>query len=78
MSMKNSNDTIGNRTRDLQACSTVPQQIAPPRAPIILVVMYNIRLISRRSEFLLVELRLLQLLFILPHPLFRIYMVSGN
>jgi len=24
MSMKNSNDTIGNRTRDLQACSAVP------------------------------------------------------
>jgi len=28
MSMKNSNDTIGNRTRDLPACSAVP-----PRAP---------------------------------------------
>jgi len=26
MSMKNS-DTIGNRTRDLPACSSVPQQI---------------------------------------------------
>jgi hypothetical protein len=25
MSMKNSNDTIGNRTRDLPACSAVPQ-----------------------------------------------------
>jgi hypothetical protein len=32
--MKNSNDTIGNRTRDLPACSAVPQQTAPPRAPI--------------------------------------------
>jgi hypothetical protein len=32
MSMKNSSDTIGNRTRDLPACSTVPQQTAPPRA----------------------------------------------
>ena len=31
--MKNSNDTIGNRTRDLPACSVVPQPIAPPRAP---------------------------------------------
>ena len=28
--MKNSNDTIGNRTRDLPACSAVPQLIAPP------------------------------------------------
>jgi hypothetical protein len=29
--MKNSNDTIGNRTRDLQVCSAVPQPTAPPR-----------------------------------------------
>ena len=33
MSMKNSNDTIGNRTRDLSACSEVPQPSVPPRAP---------------------------------------------
>ena len=33
MSMKYSNDTIGNRTRDLPACNTVPQPTAPPRAP---------------------------------------------
>ena len=31
--MKNSNDTIGNRTRDLPTCSAVPQPTAPPRAP---------------------------------------------
>jgi hypothetical protein len=31
--MKNSSDTIGNRTRDLPVCSAVPQQTAPPRAP---------------------------------------------
>ena len=30
--MKNSKDTIENRTRDLPACSAVPQQTAPPRA----------------------------------------------
>jgi hypothetical protein len=28
MSMKNSNDTIGNRTRDLPDCSAVPQTTA--------------------------------------------------
>jgi hypothetical protein len=33
MSMKNSNDNIGNRTCDLPACSAVPQPTAPPRAP---------------------------------------------
>ena len=36
--MKNSNDTIGNRTRDLPACSAVPQPTAPPAAcPILLL-----------------------------------------
>ena len=30
-SMKNSNDTIGNRTPDLPACSAVPQPSATPR-----------------------------------------------
>ena len=34
MSMKNSNNIIGHRTRDLQACSTVPQPTAPPRGPL--------------------------------------------
>jgi hypothetical protein len=33
MSMKNSKDTIGNRTRDLPACSAVPQPTAPLHAP---------------------------------------------
>jgi hypothetical protein len=32
MSTKNYNDTIGNRTGDLPACSAVPQPTAPPRA----------------------------------------------
>jgi hypothetical protein len=31
MSMKNSSDTIGNRTHDLLVCSTVPQTTAPLR-----------------------------------------------
>jgi hypothetical protein len=31
MSMKNYNGTMGNRTRDLPACSAVPQLTAPPR-----------------------------------------------
>jgi len=34
---KNSSDTIGNRTRDLPACSTVPEPTAPPRAPHVCV-----------------------------------------
>ena len=34
MSKRNSNDTIVNRTRDLLACSAMPQPIAPPRDPV--------------------------------------------
>jgi hypothetical protein len=30
MSTKNCNDTIGNRNRDLPACSAVPQPTVPP------------------------------------------------
>ena len=33
MSVKKCNETVGNRTRDLPACSAVPQPTAPPRAP---------------------------------------------
>jgi hypothetical protein len=33
MSMKNSNDTIGKRTRNLPAYSAVAQPTAPPSAP---------------------------------------------
>ena len=33
--MKKSNDTIGNRTRDLPACSAVHQPTAPSRGPCI-------------------------------------------
>jgi hypothetical protein len=35
MLMKNCNENIGNRTRDLPACSAVPQPTAPPRAPFL-------------------------------------------
>ena len=35
MSMKNCNDTIGNRARDLPARSAVPQPTALRRAPIL-------------------------------------------
>jgi hypothetical protein len=33
MSMKNFNDTIGNRFHDLPVCSAVPQPTSPPRTP---------------------------------------------
>jgi len=36
--MKNFNDTIGNRTRDLPACSAVPQPTAPQRGPSVRII----------------------------------------
>jgi len=38
--MKNSSDTIGNRSRDLPTCSTVPQPNAPPRAGVVILIAY--------------------------------------
>jgi len=40
--MKNFNDTIGNRTRDLPACSAGPQPTAPPGVPIFRTSKDNI------------------------------------
>jgi len=45
--MKNSNDTIGNRTRDLPASSAVPQPTEPPRATCVYVktqILYEAKL----------------------------------
>ena len=39
--MKNSTDTIGNRTRDLPTCGTVPQRTAQPRAPHLSITLEN-------------------------------------
>jgi len=46
---KKSNDTIGNRTRDLPACSAVPQPNAPPRAPIRQALLLIFMLRTHRS-----------------------------
>ena len=37
--MKHSNDTIGNRTRDVPACSAVAKPTVPQRAPVVLIVV---------------------------------------
>jgi len=58
MSMKNSNDTIGNRTRDLLAFSAVPQPTAPPRAPYYFEVHLNPRLKARSPPQALLSLSL--------------------
>jgi hypothetical protein len=40
--MKNSNDSIGNRTRDLPTCSAVPQPTVPPSDPKLEELSYTI------------------------------------
>jgi hypothetical protein len=45
MSIKNSNDTIGNRTRDLPACSAVPQPTAPPRNFVMYIFILGLKVI---------------------------------
>jgi hypothetical protein len=47
MSMKNSNDTIGNRTRKFRTCSAVPQPTAPPAACPTFMIIYR-RIIQER------------------------------
>jgi hypothetical protein len=51
--MKNPSDTIGNRTHDHPACSTVPQPTAPTRAPIITINNVIIKAGFMQSGFLL-------------------------
>jgi hypothetical protein len=55
MSMKDSNDTIENRFRNLTVCSAVPQPNAPPRATVYRLYEVNIKkgllfLVSRFSR----------------------------
>jgi hypothetical protein len=52
--MKNSIDTVGNRTRDLLTCSAVPQPTAPKRAPIFIVYIHNLQTRPRASWYKLV------------------------
>jgi hypothetical protein len=46
MSMKNSNDTIGNGTRNLPACSAVPQPTAPPRRPLPTLLVNKLMMVT--------------------------------
>jgi hypothetical protein len=60
--MKNSSDTIGNRTGDLPACSAVPKPTAPPRIPVITSFQTQNNLNSRFHRH---RLRLHELPFVL-------------
>jgi hypothetical protein len=49
LSTKNSNDIIGNRTRDLPACS-VTQPTAPPRAPTLNLASHKFDVFSYKTS----------------------------
>ena len=67
MSMKNSNDIIGNWTRDLQTCSVVTQLTAPPRAP------YK-NVLNLKSVFKILAPELFFL--ILAHPVYKMWKIQ--
>ena len=60
--MKNSSDTIGNRTRDLPACSAVLQPTAPPRAPYIYIYIYDISRLRVNGHVLLKDERFIPIM----------------
>jgi len=47
--MKNSNDTIGNLTRDLLTCSAVPQSTALKRSPLKYVYLTKIKHLAQED-----------------------------
>jgi hypothetical protein len=56
MLTNNSSDTIGSRTRDLPACSAVPQQTAPPRPRRTLHGAAQTRPAKVAGDFMLISL----------------------
>jgi hypothetical protein len=50
MSIKNSNDTIGNRSSDLPVCSTVPQPTTPPTQTATELYIYQVEEISENRR----------------------------
>jgi hypothetical protein len=56
MSIKNSNDTIGNLKCDVPACNTVPQPAALPRALRCSVVAINFLLLTITLYFSVIKI----------------------
>jgi hypothetical protein len=73
MSMKKSNDTIGNRIRNLPACSAVPQPTALPRAPVVRQKHIKLILVSGRWIYKYLHTPLQDsYLYFLPHLNYKI------
>jgi hypothetical protein len=82
--MKNSSDTIGNRTRDLLACSAVPQPTAPPHAlPVLTALGYMpnnlvIMLCSAYSLLIYQTALILNLLMTKLHVVYNYVAILGD
>jgi hypothetical protein len=68
MSMKNSNDTIGNWNPYLPTCNVVPQPTALPRAPIPIVLLFLLLLPFLLPYYSYCPYQSYSLLFLLPLP----------
>ena len=72
MSIENSDGTIGNRTRDIPTCSSLPQTTAPPRDPgIYLRSIHFIFVIVRIPSLINRNLRLSDLIFLMGQTTYR-------
>jgi hypothetical protein len=60
LSLKNSSDSIGNGTRNLPACSAVPQPTAPPRTPALVVPVVKVRM---KAQYFILLMNLHDLLW---------------
>ena len=47
--MKNSSDTIGNRTRDLWTCSAVPHPTVLPRTPLVVELVVVVLVVKGKA-----------------------------
>jgi hypothetical protein len=68
MSIKNSNDIIGNRTRDLPACIAVPQPTAPPLTPACELDLFKFIVFHRKTN----------ILYLSPQALFKTKITASN
>ena len=77
ISIKNSKDTIGNRTRDLPACFAVPQPTAPPRSLTYITITFSPELSFRQSSRWAADLRNFQFKLKLQHGLEECLSTAG-
>jgi len=71
MSMKNSKDTVGNRTRYLPDCSAVSQPNAPPHTPVNVIYIFFLHTTRQNSYMFRSVLDHLQGVFFLKSSIYK-------